>query len=124
RAIDACAAPPTRPAPAHAVRNSRSIPCQVSEFAPFFVSSERPITARKQRNNSSGTAEDPKHFGPNSILFGSDWPRVVVLYLFFQAPMSSPLPPGLQPAYAPGYGAAASAAQRRRRPFAGLRSNG
>lgn len=41
-----------------------------SEFAQFFVSKQQPITARKQRNNSDGTAEDPKHFGPNSILFG------------------------------------------------------
>src|ERR1700693_665656 len=41
--------------------NFRSIPRQVSETVPFFVSRQRPITATKQRKTAGGIAEDPKH---------------------------------------------------------------
>ena len=69
-ACDRCVRGAANPARSRSsVQNSRSIPWQVSETKRFFVSRQWPITARKQRNNSSGTAEDPKHFGPNSILF-------------------------------------------------------
>ena len=79
----------TRPIPLM-FGNFATVRFQASGSASFFLSQQRPITARKQRNNSGGTAKDRKHFGRNSIRFGSAGRvSMYVLYLFSSTPMSS-----------------------------------